>query len=328
MHTLEPELRTLHREGALDDAAAARAIALDTRRTFSVHGELRLAAYAGVALTVGGVGLFVKRNFERIGPLAVLAGLLLAAAAAYAWAARALVSSDANAARPGVRTLPPIAEYTLLLGALLASAALAFAETQFRLLGPLWSWHLLILAGLHAATAYAYRSSLVLAASVTTLAGWFGVGATLDTADHALFGSAHGGLEFGLRALACAALVGVWRTADFRLRADASFTAVFDHALANLEMLGGVALCVDDAWALLGLPLVALCAWLAIRHGLRTGREGFVVYGVAYTAIALCVAVVPHLHDVMLSLWFVLLVVGIGSTALWSLYRRAKEVQA
>ena len=50
------------------------------------------------------------------------------------------------------------------VGTLLASAALAYAERQFTLLGPWWSWHLLLLAVVHAAVAYAFSSPLVLAA--------------------------------------------------------------------------------------------------------------------------------------------------------------------
>jgi hypothetical protein len=344
MHSLDPELRALAVEGALDAPAAARAIALESRRVFSLHGELRLAAYAGVVAITGGVGLFVKRNFERIGPLAVLGALVLAAFAAYAWAARArLATSSATRSTPtgaaadggapasnaGAQParLAPVAEYTLLLGALLASAALAFAETQFRLLGPLWSWHLLILAALHAVTAYAFRSSVVLAASLAALVGWFGVGLPFDAAAHAVFGSPRSGFDFATRALACAALVAAWRVADRRARPDDAFTSTFDHALANLAMAAGVAFCVDGAWAFVGLPLVAACAWLAIRHGLRTGREAFVVYGVVYPVIALFVAVLPHVPDVVTGFWFVLIVLGVGATALTTLYRQAKEVR-
>jgi hypothetical protein len=340
MHSLEPELRALAVEGSLDAPAAERAIALETRRLFSLHGELRLAAYAGVVAITGGVGLFVKRNFERIGPLAVLGALVLAALAAYAWAARTRlaassttagapvgIATDGGASAAQARLLTPVAEYTLLLGALLASAALAFAETQFRLLGPLWSWHLLILAVLHAATAYAFRSSLALAASLAALVGWFGAGLPFDAAAHAVFGSPHSGLDFGTRGLACAALVAAWRTADRRARPDDAFTSTFDHALANLAMAAGVALCVDGPWAFVGLPLVGACAWLAIRHGLRTGREAFVVYGVVYPVIALFVAVLPHVPGVVTGFWFVLIVLGVGATALTTLYRQAKEVR-
>ena len=55
-HTLEPELRTLHAEGTIDDATAARALARDRREVFSLHHELRATLYAGVLLVMAGRG--------------------------------------------------------------------------------------------------------------------------------------------------------------------------------------------------------------------------------------------------------------------------------
>jgi hypothetical protein len=143
MHTLEPELRTLHAEGSIDDATAARALAADTGRVFSVHAELRAVLYAGVLLVMSGLGIVLARNLERIGPLAIVTGLALAAAACGtpAWRAR-------RAGRP----LTVAAEYLLLL------------------------------AVLHGALAYAFASPLLLAASLAALAGWFGVGGSFGDA--------------------------------------------------------------------------------------------------------------------------------------------------
>src|SRR5689334_3536649 len=103
---------------------------------FSLFGELRAASYLAVALITTGVGILIKNNADRIGPLAILGALLVAAAACYAFAV----------ARPQ-RTV--VADYVLLLGALLVSAAVGYAESQFHLLGPNWSRHLLFLALFH-----------------------------------------------------------------------------------------------------------------------------------------------------------------------------------
>jgi hypothetical protein len=68
------------------------------------------------------------------------------------------------------RTLTVAGDYLLLLAVLLGSTGLAYAERQFTLLGPWWSWHLLLLAVVHAGIAYTFASPLVLAASLTSLA--------------------------------------------------------------------------------------------------------------------------------------------------------------
>ena len=81
VHTLEPELRTLHAEGTIDDATASRALARDRREVFSLHHELRATLYAGVLLVMAGVGIILARNLERIGPLTVVLAIALAAAA-------------------------------------------------------------------------------------------------------------------------------------------------------------------------------------------------------------------------------------------------------
>ena len=137
MHTLEPELRTLHAEGAIDDATASRALARDRGEVFSLNPELRATLYAGVLLVMSGVGIILARNLDRIGPLVIVLAIALVAVACGVPAVRA---------RRAGRPLTVAADYLLLLAVLLVSADLAYAERQFTLLGPLWSWHLLLLA--------------------------------------------------------------------------------------------------------------------------------------------------------------------------------------
>jgi hypothetical protein len=312
VHTLEPEFRALHTEGVIDDATAARALARDGGQVFSVYGELRATLYAGVLLVMSGVGMILARHLEKIGPLGIVVAIALAALACVLPALRA---------RRAGRMPGTAAEYLLLLAALLASADLAYAERQFTLLGPLWSWHLLLLAVVHAAIAYAFASPLVLAASLTALAGWFGVGGTLGDAlpfDHST-------PELGGRALACAALIVAWRVADQRVRPGSRFTDVFDHFAANLAFWGAIAWCLESPWMFAGLPVLAALAWASVRRGLDTGREAFLVYGVVYAAIGLGAAITPRLHGLTVQLGFVLVVVCAAAATLWRLRRRLHE---
>ena len=172
---------------------------------FSLHPELRVTLYAGVLLVMAGVGILLARNLDRIGPLAIVLMIALAAAACSVPAVRAKLAG---------RPLTVAGDYLLLLAALLASADLAYAERQFTLLGPWWSWHLLLLAVVHAAIAYRFASPLVLAASLTSLAGWFGVGGTLGD----VLPFSYSTPALGARALACAATIAAWRYADRRAR--------------------------------------------------------------------------------------------------------------
>jgi len=312
MHTLEPELRALHDEGTIDDATASRAVALDRGDVFSLHAELRAMLYAGVLLVLAGVGIILARNLDRLGPLVITLAIALAAAAAALPAARARLAG---------RDVGVAAEYLLLLAVLLASADLAYAERQFTLLGPLWSWHLLLLAVAGAAVAYLFSSALVIAAALTALAGWFGVGGSIGDALQATFSTP----ELGGRALACAAVIGAWRAADRHWRPDTRFSDVFDHFWTNLAFWGGLAWCLEWPWLWAGLPLVAALSWISIWRGLEAGRESFLVYGVGYAALGTCFVVVPRIGNDTAVLGFVLLVVCVAAAALWQLRRRLRE---
>lgn len=312
MHTLEPELRTLRAEGIIDDATAGSALALDRGAVFSLHLELRATLYAGVLLVTTGVGMLLARNLDRIGPLAILLVIALAVAACSVPAMRAKLAG---------RALTVTGDYLLLLAVLLGSAGLAYAERQFTLLGPWWSWHLLALAVVHAAIAYAFASPLVLAASLTSLAGWFGVGGTLGDMLH----FSHSTPWLGVRALACAAVIAAWHYADRRARPDRSFSGVFDHFAANLAFWGTLAWCLEWPWLAAGLPLLAVLAYASVRRGLDTGREAFLVYGIMYAAIGICVVAVPRLHGMTASFGFVLIVVCVAAATLWQLRRRLRE---
>lgn len=312
MHTLEPELRILQSEGLIDDATAAKALAADRREAFSVHRELRLTMYAGVLLVMGGVGMLLARNLDRIGPLAIALGLALAALGCAAPALRARLAGE---------PLSVAADYLLLLAVLLASADLAYVETQFRLLGPLWSWHLLWLAAAHAVIAYTFGSTLVLAAALTSLAGWFGAGTTLGDALQVSYSAP----EVGARALACASVIAAWHHVDQRVRPATTFGPTFEHFAANLAFIGAVAWSVEWPWLAAGLLLLAGLAFVSIRHAFNTGREAFLVYGVLYAALGFCIAVVPHVDDFTAACALVLLVVCGSAAALWQMRRQLRE---
>jgi hypothetical protein len=276
MHSLEPELRELHEDAVLDDVTASRAIALERRSVFSLFAELRAATYLAVVLLVTGLGMLVKENLERIGRLTLIAALALIAAACYASAIRTRLQGAQRST---------VGDYVLLLGALVVSIDLGYSETQFHWLGANWSRHLLLLALLHAVTAYALDSRLVLSVALTSLAGWLGVERGFGSAlNLEVFELDRAAPELGARALSCASVVIGWRAAHRRLRAAPQFDEVFDHFAANLAFWGALVLCFDERLGIAALLLLLALAAVSIRHGLRAGRESFVVYGVLYAA--------------------------------------------
>ena len=84
----EAELHELNWAGVIDAAVASRAIALDRGAAFSVFAELRIGLYGAVALITTGIGILIKQNLDRIGPIAIMSAIAAAAALCYASALR------------------------------------------------------------------------------------------------------------------------------------------------------------------------------------------------------------------------------------------------
>lgn len=161
----------LRRDGVLTSEQSARMGRAARGELVSVRPELRLALYGGVLLVMAGVGLLVQENLDRLGPVAIAAGLWIAAGAALAWAFRhAPPFSWGPAASPHLAF-----DYILLLGVLLTGAALAYVEVKFTPLGAAWSLHLLVMSLFAAALAVRGDSRIVAGVALTTFAAWRGV---------------------------------------------------------------------------------------------------------------------------------------------------------
>jgi hypothetical protein len=267
-------------------------IAGERRDVFSIHAELRFLAWGGVMLVATGVGIFISKNLDAIGPVTIAAALGAAAAACYAYAWW-----------KGARAASLVDDYVLLLGALLLSSDIGFIEHQWHLLGAEWPRHFLVLALVHAVVAYLYDSRMVLSLSVAALAAWLGIERNVEMIFDA-------NAETGMRALTCAAIVLVWRLGN-RHRA---FDDVFDHFIAHLAFIGGVLLVNDHDW--IGLFLVVVFGAAAVWVGFRRRAEAFVVYAWGYGTIAAISFIWQHIHEDALGLLLtlaacVVLVVGL-----------------
>src|SRR5947199_2756564 len=127
--------------GVLPPDEAPRLLRVARGELLSVHWELRALLYVGVLLVTGGVGLLVKENLDRIGPVAVAAGIGLAAAAALGWVIRgAPPFSWSQVPSPNLAF-----DYMLLPGVLPAAADHAYVAVHFTPPGANRSWRLLLL---------------------------------------------------------------------------------------------------------------------------------------------------------------------------------------
>src|SRR3984957_9617668 len=299
----------------IDEPTASRAIALERGEIFSVFEEIRFALYGAVAAITAGVGLLVKQNLDRIGPLTLIVSLALVAAACYATAIR-------SRWRRAPRSIG--GDYVLLLGALIVSADLGYTETQFHWLGDHWSWYLLILAAIHATTAYTLDSRLVLSVALTSLAAWFGLDAHIGSLLQ-LEGVIR---NSGVEAMLCAGVILLWRLIHGRLQGAVQFIDVFEHFAANLAFWSALALCdsPDTRW----MAVVALVAFpiVSVRPGLPPSQEAFVVYGIGYAALGLCIVEAQAIGETVIAVAMALGTVVAALILLWQFHQRLKAIAA
>jgi len=311
MHSLQLELKKLNADRVVDDSTFAQLRALDNGSVFSVFYELRVALYIAVMLVVTGVGIILKENLDRIGPITIALAIGVAAAICYYIAIRKKVKGESRSI---------VGDYVLLLGALLLSADMAFIESSFHLLKDRWSLYLPLLAVVHAAAAYFLDSRLLLSVALAALAGWFGVSRHIDDLFY-MYGETW---TRGLRALECAGIVLGWRIANNKMGKFPQFNEVLDHYAINLGFWAGLLWCQADRSILWGILTVAILSAFGIRNGLAKRNEWFVVYGVVYAAISICIAAAKLIDDAMLTAFVILFsVVGV-SILLWRTHAQIK----
>jgi hypothetical protein len=315
MHSLESECLELRAVGLIDEPAGVHAAALERGAVFSVFEELRFVLYAAVAAVVGGLGLVIKENLDRIGPLTLMAVLALAAAGCYATALRTRMMGRA-------RTIG--GDYLLLLGALIVSADLGYAESQFHWLGSEWQWYLIILAVFHGACAYALDSRLVLSLSLASVMAWFGIEGRMTT----LFETSGSAGNVGTHGLICAGTILAWRAAQGRFGGSAQFADLLENFAANIGFWGAMSWCLTPGLRLYGFATLCVLAAACTLKALRSGEVIFLVYGITYTALTLCCMEAQIIKDSLFAAMLALATVVAGALLLWNLNQRVRAVRA
>ncbi|MCU0760939.1 MAG: hypothetical protein MUF07_17310 [Steroidobacteraceae bacterium] len=277
MHSLEPELQALREASPTGAAALDRALELESRRLFPVRRELWAALYGAVLAILVGVGLLVRANLDRIGPVALLLALLGAALACHVLALLPRLQG---------RERPIGLDYVLLLGALLLGAAAGYAQLRFQWLGTHAARVLLLLAAWHTLVAYLLDSRLVLAVALGSFAAWLG----LEPGLPALLDVAGGGAPGGFRgrgwiALGCALIYLGAALAHRRAPRWPSFREVYEQFAAHLGFWGALALAVAQPTRWTGVLLLAALATGVALVALRERRESLLVYAVGYATL-------------------------------------------
>jgi Predicted membrane protein (DUF2157) len=304
----------LRENGILSEAQAAPLSREARGDLVSVRLELRILLYLGVLLVTTGVGLFLKENHERLGP-ATIAALLGAAVAACLFYVRRRSPpfSWQSAGAPHIA-----ADYVLLLGVVLLGSDLAYVETQFRLLGPEWPYHLLVVSVLCLVAAYRFDSRVVLSLALASFAAWRGVAVSLAFATRPTGSTS----VVRANALACGAIFVAAGVLSVRLRRKPHFEGVWVTLGLSLflgALVSGAVAPPGSAWLVWEIPL-GVAAAIVMAVGYRLRRPLDFALGVLAAYIGLLRLLAAKLEGTPM-----LLVVAVSSLAVIALLVRAQR---
>jgi len=307
-------------EGVLPAAAVPRLRRIAGGELLSIRPELRVLLYAGVTLVAAGTAEFVRENYRRIGPVAITFALTLAAAGAFAYVFR-----RAKPFSRGVVPSPTLAfDYALVLGVLLFGSDLAYVETQFRLLGPNWSGHLLLFSLVAGAAAYRFDSAATLSLALSAFAAWRGVSVRDPFA--VLFGSRTALVR--ANAIAC----GLLFLAGAGLSARRRFKAHFESVWGNLGLLllfGGLlsGALGPSPWLVWDVFLIASAASVLLL-AIRAGRELYAAAAIVAGYLGAMKIVLHPIRDAVALFTVVSLSATAALVALLHLHNRMKARRA
>jgi len=272
--TLLESVGRLRARGTLTDAQAGFFGRIARGELVSVRLELQIALWIGVTLIAAGAGTLVKENLAHLGPVTIGAGIALAAALCLWYVARA-----APPFSWGPVASPTLAfDYVLLLGVLLIGTDLAYLETQYKILGPNWPWHLLLLSLIQLAFAFRYDSRAVLSLALASFAAWRGV--AISFAGGALFGRHEEAIRVN------ALVVGALFVAAGMLIERAGRKAHFEPAFGNLGLLLLLGAAVAGAYGgynhldMVWFPALAVFSAATIAFAYRARRSDYFAQGV------------------------------------------------
>mgnify|MGYP000313952830 CR=1 FL=1 len=255
-----------------------------------IRTELRLFLYVSVLLISTGVGLLIKENLERIGPLGISLSLAFAAAACLFYVARRAAPFTWGRAADQHMAI----DYVLLLSMLLLTADLTYIERTFPLFDSAWALHLLVMSIVAVALGARFDSRTVFALGLSSFAAWRGVSA--NTLEQVFWASSYRGVS--LNSLGCGVLfVGVgWLLLRTKRKAHFEPSATY---LGWMLVLGAL---FRLSWPLLTVTGVGLAVL-----GSRVRRYWLFALGVAGAYVGAGRFVTQFLRDdIAQALWFLL----------------------
>ena len=169
-----PILRDLLQHELITPEDAEKIALFESKRSFSLHWELKTLLYLGVILLNLGLGFLIYENIDSIGHIALITLIGAVSAGCFWYAIR-----HRQPFSPGASKSPtPYYDYILLLGCLTFLIMEGYWQFQYQIFGTRYGLATLIPTLLFFGLAYWLDNLGVLSLGITALASWLGVTVT------------------------------------------------------------------------------------------------------------------------------------------------------
>ncbi len=249
---------------------------------FSLNSELLFFLYVSVLLFTTGIGLFVYKNIDSIGHMAILtANFILMLACFYFSFKKAKGFSKEE-----VIFDSPVYDYLVLTGSLLACIFMGYLQYQYNVFGKGFGLVSLFSAAVCFVVAYYFDNKSVLSIAITALATFIGISITPQTL---LKNEIYSNPNLSYWGLALGAVLILWMEYAVRHAIKKHFEIVYATFALNLIGICCFAGLLEDYWFAF-VPIMALAIYYFYKVSYQMASTFILVLSLLYGYIGLNIA--------------------------------------
>lgn len=250
-----------------------------SKNIFSVNAELLFLLYLSVILFTSGVGVFVYKNIDTVGHLAILGlNFILMSVCFFFSFKKAKGYSNQEIVFEN-----PIYDYVLLTGSILACIFLSYANYQYAIFDQDYQWVSLLTAILCFAVAYYFDNKSVLSMGITAITAFIGI---TITPKNILFNQFYDNLFLIYSGIILSLLMLFWLEYSLKKDIKKHFYFVFSMFalhLCGVSILSGL---FSNQWYVF-MVLAVFFGYYFIKLSYRFAASSLFIFSLIYVYVAL-----------------------------------------
>lgn len=241
---------------------------------FSLNSELLFFLYLSVLLFTTGVGIFVYKNIDSIGHLAILAVNFMLMLACFYFSFK----KAKGFYKEEVFFDSPMYDYLVLTGSILACIFIGYVQYQYAVFGEDFGLVSLFSAAICFSVAYYFDNKSVLSIAITALATFIGITITPQTL---LENEIYSNPQLSYYGLALGLLLILWMEYSVRQNFKKHFHIIYATFALNLIGICCIAGLLENHWFVF-LPIMAAAVYYFYKVSYQISSTFVLVFSLLY----------------------------------------------